>query len=80
MTRHQRDIARRIVLGESVRSVAGGLGVRPQSVRRQLTHVFDETGTWTQAQLVGWCVAHGVVSVAELQRVYCETARQQMLA
>lgn len=73
MTERQAEIARSIVLGESVRAVAARLGVHPQSVRRQLIHVFDETGTWSQAQLVGWTVAHGFVTVPELKQVYCDT-------
>ncbi len=73
MTERQKEIARAIALGESVKGVARRLGVRPQAVRRHLTNLFDSTCTWSQPQLVGWCVAHGIVTLTELQAVYDDT-------
>ena len=70
MTERQQEIARAVALGESVQVLARRLGVRPQSVRRHLTHIYDGTTTWSQAQLTGWCVAHGLVTVGELQGIY----------
>lgn len=69
--------------GDSVSRIAKDLSLRPQSVRRHLGAIYDETCTWSQAQLVGWAVARGFVSVAELQAVYCQgdrAARRQAVA
>lgn len=70
MTERQRQIARALALGESVQQAARRLSIRPQTVRAMLTILYAETGVGSQAGLVGWCVAHGVVTGAELQEVY----------
>jgi len=72
MTGRQREIARALALGDSVRQIACRLGIRRQSVRRQLSALYEVTGVLSQAQLVGWCVVHGVVSMEELRQVYAE--------
>ncbi len=73
LTERQRKIARRLALGESVDELARRLGVRPQQVRRLLTEIYRQTGTRSQAELVGWCVANETVTVRELQGVYVKT-------
>lgn len=73
MTERQEQIFRRVVLGEAVQSIATALNLKPQTVRCHLSAVYREIGLKSQAELVGWAVAHGVVTVPELQRIYCET-------
>jgi DNA-binding CsgD family transcriptional regulator len=70
MTERQRQVARGVALGESVQDLARRLGVRPQHVRRLLTDLYVETGTRSQAGLVGWCAAHEIVTVPEFRRAY----------
>lgn len=70
MTERQGQIARAVVLGESVSEVALRLGIRRQSVRRHLSALYETVGVRSQAALAGWCIAHGVVSLAELQAAY----------
>lgn len=74
MTERQRQVARAVALGESVADVARRLDVRPQYVRKVLTELYEETGTRSQAGLVGWCAAHGVVTTLELRRAYGQVA------
>lgn len=71
MTERQKEIARAIALGEATQGIARRLGIGPKTVQYHLTNLFDETGTWWQVQLAGWCVAHGLVTLDELQKVYC---------
>ncbi len=66
----RREIARGISLGETVEDLARRLGIGQQAVRRHLCWLYEETGARSQAGLVGWCVAHGIVTLAELQEVY----------
>lgn len=70
MTPRQREITQLLCLGRSVNEIARILGISRKGVRRHLCFVFERTGCRSQAQLVGWAVCHGVVSVKELQAVY----------
>ncbi len=70
ITKRQREIARGIVFGETAKQVARHLGVREHTVHKVISDLYLETGTCSQAGLTGWCVAHGVVTLAELQEVY----------
>lgn len=74
MTDRQHEIARLVVLG-SVEQAAAALRMHPQSVRRLLTEVYRVCGVRSQAELVGWCVAHSVVTVRELRGVYCRDGK-----
>jgi DNA-binding CsgD family transcriptional regulator len=69
MTDRQREIARLVVLG-SVEQAAATLQLHPYSVRRHLSEVYKVCGVRSLAELVGWCVAHSVVTVKELRGVY----------
>jgi DNA-binding NarL/FixJ family response regulator len=71
ITKRQREIARGVVLGESVADVARRLGVREHSIHKALSTLYFATGTHSQVGLAGWCVAHGIVTVSELKEVYC---------
>lgn len=71
MTDRQREVVRLVVLGLTVEQAAGQLNIHPVSVRRILSDVYARQGLRSQAELVGWCVARAVVTVPELQRVYC---------
>ena len=70
MTERQRQVARGVALGDSVQELARRMAVQPQHVRKVLTALYADTGTRSQAGLVGWCVSHGLVTLAELQEVY----------
>jgi DNA-binding CsgD family transcriptional regulator len=71
MTKRRREIARRLALGQSAQDVARELGVQPHTIHKLLSHLCQETGAYSQAGLMGWCVAHGIISIPELQEVYC---------
>ncbi len=68
--KRQREIARRLTLGERVPDVALELGMKVHTIHKLLSDLYDETGTRSQAGLAGWCVANGIVTVQELQEVY----------
>ena len=69
MTPRQREITQLICLGRSVNEIARMLGISRKGVRRHLCLVFERTGCRSQAQLVGWAVCHGVISMSELEAV-----------
>ena len=70
MRRKQRELAQMIALDRGVGEIARDLGLSEGAVRHRLSRTLRTTGTRSQAALVGWCVAHGVVTVEELRRVY----------
>ena len=59
-----------IALDRGVGEIARDLGLSEGAVRHRISRTLRTTGTRSQAALVGWCVAHGVVTVEELRRVY----------
>lgn len=70
ITKRQRQIARGIALGATAAEVARHLGLRVHTIHNVISDLYLETGTCSQAGLAGWCVVHGVVTLAELQEVY----------
>ena len=70
MRRKQRELAQMIALDRGVGEIARDLGLSEGAVRHRISRTLRTTGTRSQAALVGWCVAHGVVTVEELRRVY----------
>ena len=45
-------------------------GLAHNTVRRYLSHTYQRLGVRDRAQAISWCVAHGVVSPAELRRIF----------
>lgn len=70
MRRKQRELAQMIALDRGVGEIAQDLGLSEGAVRHRISRTLRTTGTRSQAALVGWCVAHGVVTVEELRQVY----------
>ena len=70
LRRKQRELAQMIALDRGVGEIARDLGLSEGAVRHRISRTLRTTGTRSQAALVGWCVAHGVVTVEELRRVY----------
>lgn len=40
------------------------------SVRRHLSQAYQRIGVRDRAQAIGWCIAHGLVTATDLQRIY----------
>jgi DNA-binding CsgD family transcriptional regulator len=71
MTERQQQVAHLIALGYSIDDVAARLDMHPGSVKRHLVSLYRKYGLKGLHELVGLAVATGVVSVPELQEVYC---------
>jgi DNA-binding NarL/FixJ family response regulator len=50
--------------------IASRHGLADNSVRRYLSHTYQRIGVRDRAQAIGWCVANGLISPAELQKVF----------
>ena len=50
-----------IVKGDGIQAAAGRLGIALAAARTHLRHVFDQTGTQCQAELVGLATASQMV-------------------
>ncbi len=74
LRRKQRELAQMIALDRGVGEIAQALGLSQGAVRHRISRTLRNTGTRSQAALVGWCVAHGVVTVEELRQVYAGRA------
>ncbi len=70
LRRQQAELAQMIAQDRGVGEIALALGLSEGAVRHRISRMLQSTGTRSQAALVGWCVAHGVVTVEELRRVY----------
>ncbi len=53
LTAAEAKIASRLVEGQSVASMALGLSVTPETIRKHLKSIFAKTGVHRQAELVG---------------------------
>lgn len=70
MTPEQSEVARLLCLGLTKRAIGLQLKLSPAGVDARLRRAYRATGAQCQIELGGWCVAHGVVSVEELQKAY----------
>jgi DNA-binding CsgD family transcriptional regulator len=70
VTSKQREIVRLVSLGYSGSEIARQLRLSQAAVRGRLSRAYRHTGARSQAGLVGWCVAHGVVTLEDLQKAY----------
>jgi hypothetical protein len=50
--------------------IASRRGLADGSVRRTLHHTAQRLGVRDRAQAIGWCVAQGLVSAADLQVIF----------
>lgn len=66
----ERQLLREICRGYNSREIADRHGQTRTSVRRHLSHTYQRIGVRDRAQAIGWCVAHGLIEAAELQRIY----------
>ena len=71
MTKEQREVARLLCLGRTKRAIGLQLGLSPAGVEGRLRRAYQATGAQCQIELGMWCVAHGIVTVPELQETYC---------
>ena len=66
----ERRLLRDVCRGYNSPEMARRHGLSDNSVRRHLSHTYQRIGVRDRAQAIGWCVANGVVSAAELQKVF----------
>lgn len=70
MTKEQSEIARLLCLGLTKGEIGHRLGLTPIAVTGRLRRAYQATGARCQIELGGWCVAHGIVTIEELQKAY----------
>lgn len=80
MTPEQREVARLLCLGHTKRAIGLQLGLSQSGVDGRLRRAYQATGAQCQIELGMWCVAHGVVTLPELQRVYAAAASPSPIA
>jgi DNA-binding NarL/FixJ family response regulator len=66
----ERRLLRDVCRGFNSPEIADRHGLAHNSVRRYLSHTYQRIGVRDRAQAIGWCVANGVVSAADLQQIY----------
>jgi DNA-binding NarL/FixJ family response regulator len=70
LSHHERELLRELCLGFNSQEIATHRGMTYQSVRRTLSLSYQRLGVRDRAQAIGWCVAHGLIPLEELQRHY----------
>ena len=66
----ERELLRQVGQGYNAGEISLRLGIRCDTVRRALSHLYRRIGVRDRAQAVGWCLSHGLISRQELQRRY----------
>jgi DNA-binding NarL/FixJ family response regulator len=66
----ERRLLRDMCRGYNSPEIASRHGLADNSVRRYLSHTYQRIGVRDRAQAIGWCVANGLISPAELQKVF----------
>ncbi|MFM9101644.1 MAG: LuxR C-terminal-related transcriptional regulator [Cyanobium sp.] len=66
----ERELLRQVGQGYNASEISHHLGIRCDTVRRSLSHLYRRIGVRDRAQAVGWCLCHGLISRQELQRRY----------
>ena len=71
----EREVAHLVALGRTTDEVAAQLGVHPGSVRRHLDLHLSQVRSESAGRHWSAGRAHGVVTVPELQEVYCKRGK-----
>jgi DNA-binding NarL/FixJ family response regulator len=66
----ERRLLRNMCRGYNSPEIARRHGLSENSVRRHISHTYQRIGVRDRAQAIGWCVANGVMSAVELQKVF----------
>jgi DNA-binding NarL/FixJ family response regulator len=61
LTPRERDIVRGIARGESIKAIAGRLGLSPKTVNNQYSSLKDKLGIYDAVGLVRYAIRHGLV-------------------
>jgi DNA-binding NarL/FixJ family response regulator len=70
LTIQERTLLRDICRGYNSLEIAKRQGLAHNSVRRYLSQSYQRLGVRDRAQAIGWSVAHGLVSPAELRLIF----------
>jgi DNA-binding NarL/FixJ family response regulator len=70
LTIQERTLLRDICRGYNSLEIAKRQGLAHNSVRRYLSQSYQRLGVRDRAQAIGWSVAHGLVSAAELRLIF----------
>ena len=70
LTAQERILLRDVCRGHNCLEIAKRQGLAPNSVRRYLSHTYQRLGVRDRAQSISWCVAHGLVSAADLRLIF----------
>ncbi len=67
-------LLRDVCEGYNSLEIAARHGLAHHSVRRHLSDAYRRIGVRDRAQAIGWCVAQGMISPLDLQRIYLSQA------
>ena len=70
LTARERQLLRAVCEGYNSQEIAERLQISHHSVRRHLSQAYQRIGVRDRAQAIGWCIAHGLVTATDLQRIY----------
>ncbi|MFN9638198.1 MAG: LuxR C-terminal-related transcriptional regulator [Synechococcaceae cyanobacterium] len=70
LTAQERTLLRDVCRGYNSLEIAKRRGLAHNSVRRYLSQSYQRLGVRDRAQAIGWSVAHGLVSAAELRLIF----------
>jgi DNA-binding NarL/FixJ family response regulator len=70
LTIQERTLLRDVCRGYNSLEIAKRQGLAHNSVRRYLSQSYQRLGVRDRAQAIGWSVAHGLVSAAELRLIF----------
>jgi DNA-binding NarL/FixJ family response regulator len=70
LTLQERSLLREICRGYNSLEIAKRQGLADNSIRRYLSHTYQRLGVRDRAQSISWCVAHGLVSPADLRLIF----------
>jgi DNA-binding NarL/FixJ family response regulator len=70
LTIQERTLLRDVCRGYNSLEIAKRRGLAHNSVRRYLSQSYQRLGVRDRAQAIGWSVAHGLVSAAELRQIF----------
>jgi DNA-binding NarL/FixJ family response regulator len=70
LTIQERTLLRDVCRGYNSLEIAKRQGLAHNSVRRYLSQSYQRLGVRDRAQAIGWSIAHGLVSAAELRLIF----------
>jgi DNA-binding NarL/FixJ family response regulator len=67
LTAREQEVAAFIVHGLHTRQIAAELSISPNTVDRHVENIFNKLNLTSRTQIAAWAVAHGYVSLSELE-------------